>query len=91
MSEIINRAFCRHGKLEGECETCAAWEGAIYNQRRAEKAEKEVERLRERLELIRDRACGVHHEIYKMCTTALNLRDEWAESAWKERRKCKKS
>jgi len=33
---------CEHGSLRGQCETCAAWGSAIYNQRRADQAEREL-------------------------------------------------
>lgn len=39
--------ICKHGNEQELCETCAAWESAIYNQRRAEKAEQEVSLLKE--------------------------------------------
>ena len=44
------REVCAHGNLKRQCETCAAWESAVHNQRRAEKAEarvKELERERD--------------------------------------------
>lgn len=36
---------CSHGKAKSDCEVCAAWESAVYNKQRAEKAELEVKRL----------------------------------------------
>jgi len=30
---------CEHGRQRRKCETCSAWESAVYNQRRAECAE----------------------------------------------------
>jgi len=40
MSEV-----CTHGNLKRQCETCAAWESAVHNQRRAEEAEARVKDL----------------------------------------------
>jgi hypothetical protein len=40
---------CTHGNKIGTCETCAAWESAIHNQHRAEKAERECDALRRRV------------------------------------------
>ena len=52
MSEV-----CAHGNLKRQCETCAAWESAVHNQRRAEKAEarvKELERERDHANMVVD-------------------------------------
>ena len=37
-------ATCEHGHKPEQCQLCAAWESAIYNQHRAERAEEEVAR-----------------------------------------------
>ena len=53
------REVCAHGNLKRQCETCAAWESAVHNQRRAEKAEarvKELERERDHANMVADAA-----------------------------------
>ena len=37
---------CEHGHKPEQCQLCAAWESAIYNQHRAERAEEEIARWR---------------------------------------------
>ena len=46
---------CRHGRAPGECETCAAWESAIYNRGRAETAEDENVKLTARITVLEGR------------------------------------
>lgn len=59
------REVCAHGNLKRQCETCAAWESAVHNQRRAEKAEarvKELERERDDWKRRAERAEGQNME-----------------------------
>ena len=50
MSEV-----CTHGNLKRQCETCAAWESAVHNQRRAEEAEARVKELE--AQVVAEKAC----------------------------------
>jgi predicted RNase H-like nuclease (RuvC/YqgF family) len=78
MSEV-----CAHGNLERQCETCAAWESAVYNQRRAEKAEarvKELERERDALsngqETLRFQTARIRRELTNVVEIARRVRCE---------------
>lgn len=46
---LVNYRFismCKHGNEKGRCETCAAWDSAQYNAKRAERAEAMILRLK---------------------------------------------
>ena len=61
MSEV-----CTHGNLKRQCETCAAWESDVHNQRRAEEAEarvKELERERDHANMVAEAAAQKIEEL----------------------------
>ena len=63
------REVCAHGNLKRQCETCAAWESAVHNQRRAEKAEARVKEL----ERERDEARAEAMRLMQLCADRPNL------------------
>ena len=79
MSEV-----CAHGNLKRQCETCAAWESAVHNQRRAEKAEARVKDLEAEIE--RDTSLAQMAELEDLVVRVIKR----AEQAERERDEARK-
>ena len=45
---------CEHGRQRRKCETCAAWESAIYNQKRVEGAELQLSQTKAMLDRLNE-------------------------------------